>query len=70
MTDPGKKSNKFYKSETVTNLLWTSFGIITGLTHYSKNEYLLCIIMFIVGILYAYKLIKSLIKQRTDNFPH
>jgi hypothetical protein len=53
--------NKANKSEILTNLLWTAFGIIGGISYYSKTEYLICVILFLIGILYAYKLMKSLL---------
>lgn len=55
--------NKLNKSEILTNLLWTAFGIIGGIDYYSKEEYLICGIMSLIGISYAYKLIKSIMKK-------
>jgi hypothetical protein len=51
------------KSEILTNLLWTAFGVIGGIDYYSKAEYLICGVMFLIGILYAYKLIKSMLTK-------
>jgi hypothetical protein len=48
------------KSEILTNLLWTAFGVIGGMDYYSKSEYLICGIMSLIGILYACKLFKSI----------
>ena len=39
------------------------FGIIGGIDYYSKSEYLICGIMSLIGILYAYKLIKSIVSK-------
>jgi hypothetical protein len=55
-----KKTNKLNKIEIIANLLWTAFGIIGGINYYSKKEYLICGIMTLLGILYSYKLIKSI----------
>jgi hypothetical protein len=51
---------KTNKTEILANLIWTAFGIIGGINYYSKAEYWICGIMFLIGILYAYKLIKSI----------
>ena len=56
--------NKLLKSETLTNLLWTAFGIIGGLNYFSKGEYLIFGIMSLIAILYAFKLVKSLSKNK------
>ena len=46
MTKLNEKEKKLKnKGEIITNLLWTLFGIITGLDYYSKEEYLICGIM-------------------------
>lgn len=58
MTQNNEKTTEFNKTEILTNLLWTEFGIIGGISYYSKSEYLICGIMVLIGILYAYKLIK------------
>lgn len=55
--------NKLNKTEILTNLLWTVFGIIGGINYYSKAEYWICGIMFLIGILYVYKLIKSVVEK-------
>tara|TARA_R110002049_G_scaffold169188_1_gene335748 strand:- start:780 stop:941 length:162 start_codon:yes stop_codon:yes gene_type:complete len=52
--------NKLNKTEMLTNILWTAFGIIGGIRYYSKAEYWICGIMFLIGILYAFKLLKSI----------
>ena len=52
--------NKLNKTEILTNLLWTVIG---GISYYSKAEYWICGIMFLIGILYAYKLIKSVVEK-------
>ena len=51
------------KSEIITNLLWTAFGIIGGLNYYSKEEYWICGILFLIAILYAYKLLKAILRN-------
>ncbi|WP_435264042.1 hypothetical protein [Tenacibaculum sp. nBUS_03] len=51
---------KLNKTEIVTNLLWSAFGIIGGIDYYSKGEYWICGIMLLIGILYSYKLIQSI----------
>ena len=58
MAQNNEKTTEFNKTEILTNLLWTEFGIIGGISYYSKSEYLICGIMVLIGILYAYKLIK------------
>jgi|TARA_R100001369_G_C3251450_1_gene156185 hypothetical protein len=55
--------NKLNKTEILTNLLWTAFGIIGGISYYSKAEYWICVVMFLIGILYGYKLIKSITEK-------
>ena len=60
MTEHNEKKNKLNKTEIIANLLWTAFGIIGGINYYSKSEYLICGIMSLIGILYAYKLFKSI----------
>ena len=61
MTEHNEKPNKLIKTEILTNLLWTVFGIIGGINYYSKTEYWICGIMFLIGTLYAYNLIKSIV---------
>ncbi|BAO76418.1 hypothetical protein [Winogradskyella sp. PG-2] len=56
--------NKLLKSEILTNLLWTAFGIIGGLNYYSKGEYWIFGIMSLIAVLYALKLFKSLSKNK------
>jgi hypothetical protein len=58
-----KKTNKLNKTEIIANLLWTAFGIIGGINYYSKSEYWICGVMLLIGILYASKLIKSIVKK-------
>ena len=53
--------NKINKIEILTNLLWIAFGLIGGLDYFSRDEYLISGIMFLVAFLYTFKLIKSLI---------
>ena len=61
MTEQNEKKNKLNKGEILTNLLWTAFGVIGGIDYYSKSEYLICGIMSLIGILYAFKLFKSIV---------
>ena len=63
MTEHNEKTSKLNKTEILTNLLWTAFGIIGGISYYSKSEYWICGIMSLIGILYAYKLIKSIVRK-------
>lgn len=56
--------NKLLKSEMVTNILWALFGIIGGLSSYSKEEYLICSVMFLIGTLYAFKTLQGLGKSK------
>jgi len=60
MTQHNEKVNELNKTEFLTNLFWTAFGIIGGISYYSKSEYLICGIMSLIGMLYAYKLNKSI----------
>ena len=55
-----KKNRKKDKIEILANIIWTFFGIFGGINYYSKDEYLICGIMFLIGILYGYKSIKSI----------
>lgn len=59
MTEKEKQS-KLNKMEILANVLWTAFGIIGGLSYYAKGEYLIWGIISLLGILYAYKLFKSI----------
>ncbi len=60
--------NKLIKSEILTNLLWTTFGIIGGLDYYSKEDYWICGVMFLIAILYALRLFKSIAQNKeTEN---
>jgi len=52
---------KLNKTEILTNFLWILFGIIGGISYYSKAEYWICGVMFLIGILYCYKLTKSIV---------
>ena len=63
MTEQSENKNKLNKGEIVTNLIWMVFGLIGGIDYYSKSEYLICGIMSLIGILYAYKLIKSIVSK-------
>ena len=57
---------KHTEIDTVTNLLWISFGLMGGLSHYVKKDYWICGIFFLVAILYALKLYKSQRKKWQD----
>jgi len=46
------------KIEALTNLLWISFGLVGGLDYFSREEYLISAIMFLVALLYGYRLLK------------
>lgn len=52
---------KFIRSETVKNLLWIAFGVIGGINYFSREEYWISGIHFLVAVLYAYNLGKHLI---------
>jgi hypothetical protein len=60
MKEP-EKNRKNDNIEILTNIIWTLFGIFGGINYYSKGEYLICGIMFLIGILYTYKSIKSIL---------
>jgi hypothetical protein len=51
----------------LANLLWITFGIIGGINYYSKAEYWIFGVMFLTGILYCYKLVKSIMKNQTES---
>lgn len=55
---------KINKSDVLTNLLWGAFGVIGGFSYYSKAEYWICAILFLIGILSGYKLVKPLLFQK------
>ena len=57
------KVNKSTKIEILTNGLWTAFGIIGGISYYSKAEYWISGIMSLIAILYVYKLIISVLSK-------
>ena len=52
---------KFLRSETVKNLLWVAFGLIGGINYFSREEYWISGILFLVAVLYAYNIGKHLI---------
>jgi hypothetical protein len=56
-----RQMNKESKVELLINIVWTAFGILGGLDHYSKGDYLACGVLFLVGFLYSFKLFKSII---------
>ncbi len=55
-----KKNDKI---EILANLIWIFFGIFGGIKYYLKTEYLISGIMFLIVILYGYKLINPLTKK-------
>ena len=55
-----RKNKKNDIIEILANVIWTFFGVFGGISYYSKAEYWICGIMFLIGILYSYKLIKSI----------
>ena len=58
-----KKGKKWNKSEIITDSLWVFFGVTAGINYYSKEEYIICGVVSLLGLLYAYKLIKSLTRK-------
>jgi hypothetical protein len=62
MKEPNKMK-KNDKIEILANLIWTFFGIFGGINYYSKSEYLISGVMFLIAILYGYKLIIPLTKK-------
>lgn len=54
------KENKSHQGEIIANLLWAAFGIIGGISYFSKGEYWICGIMSLIGVFYGYRLIKSI----------
>jgi len=50
-------SKKLNKIDILAYLTWMLFGIIGAINYYSKAEYLLCGMMAVIAILYAYRLI-------------
>ncbi|WP_417620028.1 hypothetical protein [Oceanihabitans sediminis] len=46
--------------EHLTRLIWVTFGIIGGANYYSKTEYFIVGLMFVVFVLYSIKLMKNL----------
>jgi len=58
-----EKNRKNDKIEILANLIWIFFGIFGGISYYSKAEYLISGIMFLLAILYTYKLINPLVKK-------
>lgn len=53
------KVNKINKTEILTNIIWTAFGILGAIKYYNKKEYLIFTLMSLIATLYAYKLITS-----------
>ena len=52
------------KIETLTNLLWICFGLVGGLDYFSREEYVISGIMFLVAVLYGYRLVKEVLSAR------
>lgn len=50
---------KLPEIDTLTNLLWISFGLMGGFSYYLDEDYWICGIFFLVALLYGYKLFKS-----------
>ena len=54
---------KILNIELLSNLLWTVFGLMSGFQFYNKEEYLAAILLFVIGLLYLYRLIINIIKN-------
>ncbi|AWH74793.1 hypothetical protein DCS32_11680 [Dokdonia sp. Dokd-P16] len=52
------------KSDTLTNLLWAAFGAVGALNYYAEEKYLICSLLILIAVLYAYKLFKSVTNNR------
>ena len=50
---------KLPEIDTLTNLLWISFGVMGGMSFYLEKDYWICGIFFLVAVLYGYKLFKT-----------
>lgn len=46
--------------DLLANLMWIFFGIIGGVVHYEKAEYIISGIMALIAVLYGYKLLIQL----------
>jgi hypothetical protein len=55
---------KLKKIEILANLLWIAFGVIGGLDYFSRKKYLVSGIMFLVAVLYTYKLGKYILDNQ------
>ncbi|NJY62853.1 hypothetical protein HC174_08800 [Salinimicrobium sp. CDJ15-81-2] len=55
---------KFFRSEKIKNLLWMFFGFFGGFSYFSKEQYWISGILFLVGILYTYELVKTFRKDQ------
>jgi len=53
---------KILDSEIVSNLLWSAFGCISGTDYYSKRNYWVSSILFLIGVVYLARLFLNLIK--------
>jgi uncharacterized membrane protein YuzA (DUF378 family) len=51
------KTKKLNKIDILAYLTWMIFGIFGAINYYSRAEYLICGIMALIAILYAYRLI-------------
>ena len=52
------------KNDTLTNLLWMAFGVVGALSYYAEEKYLICCLLTLIAVLYAYKLFKSITQNR------
>ena len=57
---------KYNKNEILIDTIWIAFGLINGISYYKKSEFLICIIMISISILYSYKLFKNFKKNEQN----
>ncbi|MFV8838576.1 hypothetical protein [Salinimicrobium soli] len=53
------------KIDTLTNLLWITFGLVCGLDHFTRENYVISAIMFLIALLYGYRLVRP--KKQTKS---
>ncbi len=54
---------RIVNSETLTNLLWLIFGLLTGLKYLEEQQYFISGTCFLIGLFSGYKVLKSLFKK-------
>ncbi|UMB61184.1 hypothetical protein MHL31_03020 [Lutibacter sp. A80] len=54
---------KLFNGENLLNFFWILFGLLIGMNYYSKQEYLISGVNFMIAILYTWKIIQKFVKK-------